>query len=88
MSTIEVEYITYFHATLQAIWMKHFIAQLRVVSSIHKPTRIYCDNKVVKFSNNNKSSSAYKHIEIQFLAMKERIKDQLVSIDHIGLSIC
>ena len=84
-STMEAEYIACFHTTSQAVWIRNFISHLGVVDSIKKPLKIYCDNEAsVKFSNNNKSSSACKHMEVKFLIVKERIRDQLVSIEHIG----
>ena len=83
-STMEAEYIACFHTTSQVVWIRNFISHLGVVDSIKKPLNIYCDNEAsVKFSNNNKSSSACKHMEVKFLIVKERIRDQLVSIEHI-----
>lgn len=83
--TMEAEYIACYMASSQAIWLRNFITYLRVMNSIEKPIKIYCDNEAaVKFSNNNKSSSACKHMEIKFLIVKERIRDHLVSIEHIG----
>ena len=83
-STMEVEYIACFRTTSQAVWIRNFILHLVVVDSIKKPLKIYCDNEAsVKFSNNNKSSSACKHMEVKFLIVKEKIRDQLVSIEHI-----
>ena len=84
-STMEAEYIAHFHTTSQAVWIRKLISHLGVVDSIKKPLKSYCDNEAsIKFSNNNKSSSACKHMEIKFLIVKERIRDQLVSIEHIG----
>ena len=54
------------------------------MGSAEKPIKIYCDNEVaVKFSNNNKSSSACKHMEVKFLIVKERLRDQLMSIEPV-----
>ena len=47
--------------------------------------RVNCDNKVVKlYSKNNCSSSKSKHIDIKFLAAKERVQSGQVSIEHIS----
>ena len=44
-----------------------------------------CDNKVAElYSKNNHSSSKSKHIDIKFLAMKERVQSSQVSIKHIS----
>ena len=54
---------------------------LRVVDSISKPLRLYCDNKVAVFhANNNKSSGAAKHIEIKYFVVKDRIQDHTVRL--------
>ncbi|KAK3003892.1 hypothetical protein RJ639_020226 [Escallonia herrerae] len=38
----------------------------------------------VFFSKNNKSSGGMKHIEIKYLVVRERIQNQIVSIQHIS----
>ena len=58
---------------------------LRVVDSISKPLRLYCDNKVAVFhANNNKSSGAAKHIEIKYFVVKDRIQDHTIELEHIS----
>ena len=53
------------------------------MDSISKPVRIYYDNlATVFFSKHNKSGSRTKHIDIKYLAVRERIKEQEVSIEH------
>jgi hypothetical protein len=45
--------------------MHKFIPRLRVVHSIERPLRIYCDNETsVFYPYNNKSSGAAKFIDI------------------------
>ena len=57
-STMEAEFVSCFEASSQGIWLKSFISGLRIVDSISKPLRIYCDNSVtVFFTKNNKSGS-------------------------------
>ena len=83
-STMEAEYVACYLASSQAIWLRNLIADLRVMNSIQRPLRMFCDNyTAVKFSNSNKSSSACKHMDIKFLIVKERIRYHLVSIEHI-----
>ena len=60
---MEAEFLSYFEASSQGIWLKSFISRLRVVDSISKPLRIYSDNyAVVFFTKNNKSGSQSKHM--------------------------
>ncbi len=60
---------------------------MQIVDCIQKPLKLYCDNKsAVLFSNNNRSSSRSKHIEIKFLAVRERVESGQISIEHIGIN--
>ena len=44
-STCELEYIAASEASKEAIWLKNFIGDLGVVSSIKEPMEIICDNE-------------------------------------------
>ena len=56
-----------------------------MVKGIEIPLKIYCDNNLaVLYSNNNRSSSKSKHIDIKFLIVKERVQNDQLSIEHIG----
>ena len=44
-----------FEATSHGVWLKSFIFRLRVVDSISRPLKIYCDNSNAVFmAKNNK----------------------------------
>ena len=71
---MEVEFIACFEASNHRIWLQNFVTRLHILSGIEIPLKIYCDNKsTVMYSNNNKSSSKSKHIDIKFLVDKERV---------------
>jgi len=54
------------------------------MSGVEKSLKIYCDNKlVVLFSNNNRSLTKSKHIDIKYLVVKEKIQNGQVSTEHI-----
>ena len=83
-STMEAEFIACHEASNHGIWLRNFITGLRIVDGIEKPLKIYCDNRAaVLYSNNNRSSSKSKHIDIKFLVVKERVQSNLVSIEYI-----
>jgi hypothetical protein len=44
--------------------MKKFVPGFRVIDSIERPLRIYCDNEPAIFYSYNKSSGATKFIDI------------------------
>ena len=55
-SIMEAKFVSCFEATSHGVWLKGFISGLRVVDSISRPLRIYCDNSVVVFmAKNNKA---------------------------------
>jgi hypothetical protein len=62
---MHVDFVTMYEANGQALEMKKFIPELRVVDSIERPLRIHCDNEpAIFYSYNNKSSGAAKFIGI------------------------
>ncbi|XP_077249236.1 secreted RxLR effector protein 161-like [Tasmannia lanceolata] len=84
-STMEVEFIASWEASAQALWPRNFISRLQVVDNIRKSLKIYCDSSaVVFFSKNNKLPDGSKHIRLKYLVVRERIQDQLVSIEYIS----
>ena len=65
--------------------MRNFVSGLRIIDGVDRPLKLYCDNKsAVLYSNNNRSSTKSKHIDIKFLVVKERIQSRQLSIEHIG----
>jgi hypothetical protein len=55
------------------------------VDTIKIPLKLYYDNSsIVLYSNNNKSSSKFKYIDIKFLDVNEKVQSGLISIEHIG----
>ena len=56
-----------------------------MVDGIERPLKIYCDNNsAVLYSNNNRSTTKSKFIDIKFLVVKERVQNRQISIEHIG----
>ena len=87
-STMEAEFVSCFEATSHGVWLKSFISGLRLVNTISRPLRIFCDNSAaVFFAKNNKSGSRSKHIDIKYLAIRERVKDNKVVIEHISTEL-
>ena len=87
-STMEVEFVACFEAIVQGLWMRNFISRLEIVDSIAKPLKIYCDNTAtIFFSKNDKYSKDVKHMELKYLAIKEEVQKQRVSIEHISTNL-
>ena len=79
-----VEFIACFEASNHGIWLRNFVTGLRVVDGIERPLKIYCDNNsAVLYSNNNRSATKSKFIDIKFLVVKERVQNRQISIEHL-----
>ena len=87
-STMEAEFVSCFEATSHGVWLKSFIFGLRIMDSISRPLRMYCDNSAAVFmAKNNKSGSRSKHIDIKYLAIRERVKEKKVVIEHVSTEL-
>ena len=61
---------------------------LRVIDSVSRPLRMFCDNSAAVFmAKNNKSGSQSKHINIKYLAIRERAKGKKVVIEHVSTEL-
>ena len=68
--------------------MKSFIYGLRIVDSISRPLKIFCDNSAAVFLvKNNKSRSRSKHIDIKYLAIRKHVKDKTMVIEHVSTEL-
>jgi hypothetical protein len=77
------EFVACHEAVGQAVWLKRFIPELRVVDSISKPLKMYYDNKAAVFyASNNKSSGGAKHIDINFYVVKDRVQDHTIELEN------
>jgi hypothetical protein len=84
-STMYAEFVACYEAVGQEMWLKKFVPCLRVVDSIERPLKLYCDNEpAVLYAHNNKKTKAVKHINIRFYVVKEKIQDQIISLEHIS----
>ena len=84
------KFVAYYEASGQVEWLKKFMPGLRVVDSIQRPLRMYCDNEsavfyVVKEKIQNHS------ITLEHISTKKMLADPLtkglppnVFIEHIA----
>jgi hypothetical protein len=84
-STMYAEFVACYEASGQVNWFKKFLPGLRVVDSIEKPLKLYCDNNpAVEYAHNNRSSGAAKHIDIKYYVVKDKVRDHVISLEHIS----
>jgi hypothetical protein len=84
-STMYAEFVACYEAVGQAMWLKKFVPDLRVVDSIERSLKLYRDNEpTVLYAHNNKKTKTVKHINIRFYVVKEKIQYQTISLEHIS----
>jgi hypothetical protein len=84
-SMMYAEFVPCYEAVGQTMWLKKFVPDLKVIDSIERPLKLYCDNEpAVLYAHNNKKTKAVKHINIRFYIVKEKIQDQTISLEHIS----
>ncbi|RDX76213.1 hypothetical protein CR513_43821, partial [Mucuna pruriens] len=60
------EFVACFEASNHEIWLRNFVTSLWMVNDIERPLKIYCDNNsTVLYSNNNRSFTKSKFIDIK-----------------------
>jgi hypothetical protein len=83
---MQAEFVACYETARQEVWLKNFIPRLQVIDNIARSLTLYCDNEAVAFfSKNNKSSSASKWINIKYLIIRDKVKDDTIVIQHINM---
>ncbi|RDX64871.1 hypothetical protein CR513_56522, partial [Mucuna pruriens] len=60
---------------MYGIWLRNFVTRLHIVDGVERSVTLFCGNKLaVLYSNNNKSSTKSKHINFEFLVVKEKVQ--------------
>ena len=83
-STMEAEFVACFEGMKQAVWLRNFIGDLKVVDSVQRPIKMFCDNSAaVFFSKNNKRTSASRLLDVKFLKVREKVKAGEIIVEHL-----
>jgi hypothetical protein len=84
-STMLAEFVACFHASSQAVWLRNLVMRLRVVDSVARPLRIFCDNSAaVFFTKNNKRSNGSKHLDLKYLSVRGFVKKGYIIVEYIS----
>jgi hypothetical protein len=76
--TMYVKFVAYYEVK--------FVSSLRVIDSIQRPLKLYCDNEqTILYAHNNKKTKAAKHMNIRFYIVKVKIQNQTISLEHISI---
>ena len=83
-SILQAEFIAYFATSTHVIWLRNLMRRLRIMDSIARPLKIFCDNNVVVFyTKNNKISRGSMHLELKYLIVRDLVKDGSIVVDHV-----
>jgi hypothetical protein len=67
-SMIYAEFVACYEAVGQTMWLKKFVLGLRVIDSIERPIKLYCDNEpAVLYAQNNKKSRLLSTLILYFM---------------------
>ena len=84
-STIATEFIVCYVASNHRMWLQNFVMGLWIVNGIDKSLKLSCGNKsIMPYSNNNKSLTKSKYIDIMFIVVKERIQNLQLCIKYVS----
>ena len=83
-STTESEYVAASEAAKEAVWMKKFIADLKVVPTIDKPIEILCDNTgAIAQAKEPRSHHNTKHIQRKYHYIRDVVAQGDITIGKI-----
>ncbi|KAL0392841.1 UNVERIFIED_CONTAM: hypothetical protein Sradi_2506900 [Sesamum radiatum] len=84
-STMEAEYIAASEATKETVWIKNYIQELAVVSSIAEPVFILCgNNRAIAQAKEPRSHHRSKHILRRYHLLKEMVGGGDVQRDRVS----
>ncbi|KAJ0539592.1 putative RNA-directed DNA polymerase [Helianthus annuus] len=84
-STMMAEYIALYNATCHGMLLINLITGLKIVNSISRPLKLYCDNSAaVSFSNSNSSTGAGLYLDTKSLFVRERVEENNLCIEYIS----
>ncbi|KAL0451279.1 UNVERIFIED_CONTAM: Retrovirus-related Pol polyprotein from transposon TNT 1-94 [Sesamum latifolium] len=73
-STTEAEYIAASEAAKEVVWMKNYIQELGVITSIVEPVVIFCDNNgAIAQAKESRSHHHSKHIRRRYHLLREMV---------------
>ena len=64
------------------------MAELKIVRSIQKPLKMYCDNNyAVFFAKNSKRTFPLSLMDVKFLKVREKVKQGTSDVQHVSTSL-
>ena len=82
---MKAEYVTASEATKEALWLKKFLMELRVIVKAVDPMILYCDNGgVIAQAKEPRNHKKGKHIERKYHLVREIVQRGDIIIEKIA----
>ncbi|XP_050908550.1 secreted RxLR effector protein 161-like [Lathyrus oleraceus] len=84
-STMQAEFVACYDVATHAVRLRNLVTGLRIVDSISKPLKLYCDNNEAMFYyKNNKTFNDSKNLELKYLTVRDLVKKNDIVVEYIG----
>ena len=84
-STMKSKYVVAYEASKEPIWLRNFLKDLEVVTSVESTLTLYCDNSdAVANSKESRTHKKWKHIERKYHLIREIIQRDDIVVTKIA----
>ncbi|GJW08634.1 putative RNA-directed DNA polymerase [Tanacetum coccineum] len=81
MHATQSEYIAASEAAMEAVWIRKFVGDLRVMPSINKPNNMYCDNSAaIIFANEPGVMKGARHFLRRYHYVREQVESREIKL--------
>jgi hypothetical protein len=85
--TIDIEYIIGIEATKEAVWIRNFINNLRILGVYINIVPLYIDNNsALKLTRNPEFHSRLKYINIKYYFIREKVEEGVINTKRVGIT--
>nr|GEW91377.1 putative retrotransposon protein [Tanacetum cinerariifolium] len=85
MHSVQAEYVAALEAAMEAVWIRKFVGDLRVILSINKPINMYCDNSAaIIFANETGIMKGAKHFLRRYHYVREQVETGEINNDGVS----
>ena len=88
LSTMEAEYVACSVAVQEAVWLRRFFQNLKVVKDASDPVIVHCDSMAaLAYAKDSKYHGRTKHIDIRYHYIQYMVAHNEVVLKHISTSL-
>jgi len=83
-STMEAEYVSLSSGVKEAMWIKMFLNETKLINSVTGDIELYCDNRAaIDFSKGWVEKSRTKHIDISYHLVREKMEEGWLQLHYV-----